>query len=115
MLLDVQSFGLTGRQAESALLDSAVVTQPERDPDDPNGAWYTSGIHSAPGADHPRLSVPPNSTGGRTGGRRAHSTPRPLRVVRAVQSKYKLADGTADRCTRADAAELLAANPCTRA
>ena len=45
MLLDVgTSFGLTGRQAESALLDAGVVTNRNSVPRDPNGAWYTSGI-----------------------------------------------------------------------
>ncbi len=44
VLLDVQSFGITGRQAESALLDSGVVTNRNSIPADPNGAWYTSGI-----------------------------------------------------------------------
>ena len=44
-LLDVfSSFGLTGRQAESALLDSGVVTNRNSIPADPNGAWYTSGV-----------------------------------------------------------------------
>jgi glycine hydroxymethyltransferase len=38
------SFGLTGRQAESALLDSGVVTNRNSVPRDPNGAWYTSGV-----------------------------------------------------------------------
>ena len=44
VLLDVTSFGLTGRQAESALLDSGVVTNRNSIPADPNGAWYSSGI-----------------------------------------------------------------------
>ncbi len=44
VLLDVSSFGLTGRQAESALLDAGVVTNRNSIPADPNGAWYTSGI-----------------------------------------------------------------------
>ena len=44
VLLDVPSFGLTGRQAESALLDSGIVTNRNWVPRDPNGAWYTSGI-----------------------------------------------------------------------
>ena len=38
------SFGLTGRQAESALLEAGVVTNRNSIPADPNGAWYTSGI-----------------------------------------------------------------------
>src|SRR3546814_19627495 len=47
VLLDVSSFGLTGRQAESALLDAGVVTNRNSVPADPNGAWYTSGIRFA--------------------------------------------------------------------
>ena len=44
VLLDVSSFGITGRQAESALLDAGVVTNRNSVPSDPNGAWYTSGV-----------------------------------------------------------------------
>ena len=44
VLLDVSSYGITGRQAESALLDAGVVTNRNSVPGDPNGAWYTSGI-----------------------------------------------------------------------
>jgi glycine hydroxymethyltransferase len=44
VLLDVSGYGLTGRQAESALLDSGIVTNRNAIPHDPNGAWYTSGI-----------------------------------------------------------------------
>lgn len=45
VLLDVaSSFGLTGRQAEAALLDAGVVTNRNLLPGDANGAWYTSGI-----------------------------------------------------------------------
>ena len=44
VLLDVSSFGLTGRQAESALLDAGIVTNRNSVPRDPNGAWYTSGV-----------------------------------------------------------------------
>ena len=45
VLADVAtSFGLTGRQAESALLDAGVVTNRNSIPRDANGAWYTSGI-----------------------------------------------------------------------
>jgi glycine hydroxymethyltransferase len=47
VLLDVEaSFGLTGRQAESALLDAGVVTNRNAIPHDPNGAWYTSGVRT---------------------------------------------------------------------
>src|SRR6187401_1463328 len=44
VLLDVSAFGITGRQAEAALLDSGIVTNRNSIPSDPNGAWYTSGI-----------------------------------------------------------------------
>ncbi|NYG56133.1 glycine hydroxymethyltransferase [Nocardioides perillae] len=44
VLLDVSGYGLTGRQAESALLEAGVVTNRNSVPADPNGAWYTSGI-----------------------------------------------------------------------
>jgi glycine hydroxymethyltransferase len=45
VLIDVAtSFGLTGRQAEAALLDAGVVTNRNSVPSDANGAWYTSGI-----------------------------------------------------------------------
>src|SRR4051795_9093125 len=44
VLVDVHPFGLTGRQAEQALLDSGIVTNRNAIPADPNGAWYTSGI-----------------------------------------------------------------------
>jgi glycine hydroxymethyltransferase len=38
------TFGLTGRQAEAALLDAGVVTNRNSVPADANGAWYTSGV-----------------------------------------------------------------------
>ena len=44
VLLDVSSYGITGRQAETALLDAGIVTNRNSVPADPNGAWYTSGI-----------------------------------------------------------------------
>ncbi|WBC16266.1 glycine hydroxymethyltransferase [Micromonospora sp. WMMA1998] len=44
VLIDVSNYGLTGRQAEQALLDSGIVTNRNAVPQDPNGAWYTSGI-----------------------------------------------------------------------
>ena len=72
VLLDVSSFGLTGRQAESALLDAGVVTNRNSVPADPNGAWYTSGhpVRHA-GADHPRLRPRRVRPGRRARGRRA--------------------------------------------
>jgi glycine hydroxymethyltransferase len=44
VLVDVQPLGLTGRQAESALRAAAVTLNRNVIPNDPNGAWYTSGL-----------------------------------------------------------------------
>jgi glycine hydroxymethyltransferase len=45
LLVDVaDSFGLTGRQAESALRECGVTLNRNSLPDDPNGPWYTSGL-----------------------------------------------------------------------
>ncbi len=44
LLLDVRPFGLTGRQAETALRQSGMTLNRNTIPDDPNGAWYTSAL-----------------------------------------------------------------------
>jgi glycine hydroxymethyltransferase len=45
LLVDVgRSFGLTGRQAESALRECGITLNRNSLPDDPNGPWYTSGL-----------------------------------------------------------------------
>lgn len=44
IMLDVSSFGLNGRQAESALLNCGIILNRNVLPNDPNGAWYTSGL-----------------------------------------------------------------------
>ncbi|MEQ3551807.1 glycine hydroxymethyltransferase [Pseudonocardia nematodicida] len=44
VLIDVGGYGITGRQAEKALLDAGIVTNRNSIPQDPNGPWYTSGI-----------------------------------------------------------------------
>ncbi len=112
VLLDVTSFGLTGRQAESALLDSGIVTNRNSIPADPNGAWYTSGV---------RFGTPALTTRGFG----ADDFDRVAELVVEVltnteanrggqagvsKAKYSLADGTAER-VRAASVELLAANP----
>ncbi|MBV8860714.1 MAG: glycine hydroxymethyltransferase [Mycobacterium sp.] len=107
VLLDVTSFGLTGRQAESALLDAGVVTNRNSIPADPNGAWYTSGI---------RLGTPALTTRGFGAGEFDRVAELVVHVLTNTQpqgsskAKYTLADGTADR-VHAAAGELLAANP----
>jgi len=44
VLLDVRPFGLTGRQAETALRECCITLNRNTIPFDPNGAWYTSGL-----------------------------------------------------------------------
>jgi glycine hydroxymethyltransferase len=112
VLIDVSGFGLTGRQAESALLDAGIVTNRNAVPADPNGAWYTSGI---------RLGTPALTTRGfgadefdRTAELivdvLSHTTPTATRDGSPSKARYATADGLADR-TRAAAAELLDRHP----
>jgi glycine hydroxymethyltransferase len=112
VLIDVSSFGLTGRQAESALLDSGIVTNRNAIPRDPNGAWYTSGV---------RIGTPAlTSRGFGTDDfdRVAElivdvlssTTPAAAASGGTSKAKYTIADGVADK-THAAAEELLAGNP----
>jgi glycine hydroxymethyltransferase len=111
VLLDVTSFGLTGRQAASALRASRIATNRNAIPADPNGAWYTSGI---------RFGTPALTTRGFG----ADDFDRVAELVVEVldnteptaastglsKAKYTLAGGTAER-VHAASSELLAANP----
>jgi glycine hydroxymethyltransferase len=112
VLLDVSTFGLTGRQAESALLDAGIVTNRNSIPRDPNGAWYTSGV---------RLGTPAlTSRGFGTGdldrvaelivGVLSATSPAAAPSGGASKARYVLADGVAER-THAAANELLARHP----
>jgi glycine hydroxymethyltransferase len=112
VLLDVTGFGLTGRQAESALLDSGVVTNRNSVPSDPNGAWYTSGI---------RLGTPALTSRGFGAddfdrvaelivGVLSQTTPDTAKDGQPSKARYKLADGVAER-TKAASAEMLQAHP----
>ncbi|MCR5605892.1 MAG: glycine hydroxymethyltransferase [Treponema sp.] len=44
MLIDVSTYGLTGKQAEAALFQCGVTLNANALPYDKNGAWWTSGI-----------------------------------------------------------------------
>lgn len=44
MLLNVSSFGINGRQAESALINCGITLNRNALPFDSNGPWYTSGL-----------------------------------------------------------------------
>jgi glycine hydroxymethyltransferase len=112
VLIDVTSFGLTGRQAESALLDSGIVTNRNAVPRDPNGAWYTSGV---------RIGTPALTSRGFGAAEfdrvaelivdvLAATSPAAAASGAASKAKYTLADGVAQK-THAAANELLDANP----
>ena len=111
LLMDVSSFGLTGRQAESALLDAGVVTNRNSIPHDPNGAWYTSGV---------RIGTPALTTRGFTESdfdvvadliADVLTSTAPASGPKGLsKAKYTISDGVAAR-VHARAAELLDANP----
>ncbi|HZY76012.1 MAG TPA: glycine hydroxymethyltransferase [Jatrophihabitantaceae bacterium] len=111
-LIDVSTFGLTGRQAESALLDAGIVTNRNAIPRDPNGAWYTSGV---------RIGTPALTSRGFGAAEfdrvaelivdvLSSTTPTAAASGGASKAKYTLADGVAAK-THAAANELLEANP----
>jgi glycine hydroxymethyltransferase len=110
-LLDVSTFGLTGRQAESALLDSGVVTNRNSIPRDPHGAWYTSGV---------RIGTPALTTRGFTEDdfdqvaeliTEVLTNTTPTSTPKGPsKAKYVITEGVADR-VRARAGELLDACP----
>ncbi|MEJ7628678.1 MAG: glycine hydroxymethyltransferase [Nocardioidaceae bacterium] len=112
VLLDLSGFGITGRQAESALLDSGIVTNRNSVPADPNGAWYTSGI---------RFGTPALTTRGFGADEfdkvaelvvdvLTSTTPGATKAGTPSKATYTLADGVADK-TQSVADELLAAHP----
>lgn len=112
VLLDVSSFGITGRQAESALLDAGIVTNRNSVPRDPNGAWYTSGI---------RLGTAALSTRGFGTDDMDHIADLLVGVLRQTspvmtaagtpgKAKYTLAEGVAEH-TKASSVEMLGRHP----
>ena len=112
VLLDVSSFGITGRQAESALLEAGVVTNRNAVPADPNGAWYTSGV---------RLGTPALTTRGFGHDEFDRVADLIVEVLRGTspgttkagapsKATYTLAEGVADR-VRSASTELLDKHP----
>jgi glycine hydroxymethyltransferase len=112
VLLDVTSYGITGRQAESALLDAGIVTNRNAIPRDPNGAWYTSGV---------RIGTPALTSRGFGPDEFDRVAELMVDVLSSVtptgtsagvpsKAKYVLADGVAEK-THAASAELLDTHP----
>ncbi|WP_394347538.1 glycine hydroxymethyltransferase [Verrucosispora sp. SN26_14.1] len=107
VLIDVHPFGLTGRQAEQALLDSGVVTNRNAIPRDPNGAWYTSGI---------RVGTPALTSRGLGVGEMdqiadlIHTVLTSTTPAEGSKAKYQIDPALAGRVSK-QATELLAAFP----
>jgi glycine hydroxymethyltransferase len=113
LLLDVaEGFGLTGRQAESALRECGVTLNRNSLPFDPNGPWYTSGL---------RLGTPAVTTLGMgTAEMReiaaiikavlAGAQPTKTKSGETSKARYKLAPGVADEA-RSRIAALLDRHP----
>ncbi len=106
VLLDVSGYGLTGRQAETALLEAGLVTNRNAVPQDRHGAWYTSGI---------RLGTPALTTRGFGEDELREVSQLIDDVLRATEpagskAKFHLDPVVAAR-VRGRAAELLATHP----
>ncbi|MCZ7434441.1 glycine hydroxymethyltransferase [Streptomyces sp. WMMC1477] len=112
VLLDVSGYGLSGRQAEAALLDAGIVTNRNAIPQDPNGAWYTSGV---------RIGTPALTTRGFGTAEMDEVADLMHTVLRSAspgstasgapsKARYTLEDGVADQ-VRGRAAELLGKHP----
>lgn len=112
VILDTRSFGLTGRQAESALLDSGIVTNRNSVPNDPNGAWYTTGV---------RLGTPALTSRGFNEadfdavaemivGILKNTTARPTKSGAPGKANYDITEGYAD-ANKAKTIDLLEAHP----
>src|SRR6266545_1904738 len=107
LLIDVRAYGLTGRQAETALREAAVTVNRNVIPFDPNGSWYTSGL---------RLGTPATTTLG--------MGPEEMRAVAAIvhtvlaateadstsKARYTLPAQVRDQA-RSRVGELLARHP----
>ncbi|MGV8845199.1 glycine hydroxymethyltransferase [Tessaracoccus sp.] len=112
VLIDVRNFGLTGRQAESALLDAGIVTNRNAVPSDPNGAWYTTGV---------RLGTPALTSRGFTtsdmdavadmiAGVLGATSARTTKDGKPGKAKYDLSDDVVEN-TRSKADSLLQTRP----
>ena len=107
VLLETGGFGLTGRQAEAALLEAGIVVNRNSIPADPNGAWYTSGV---------RLGSPALTTLGMGEAEMAEIARLIVDTLRATSAegssrvRFRL-DSKVAASTYARAGELLAAHP----
>jgi glycine hydroxymethyltransferase len=113
LLVDVSGFGLTGRQAESALRECGITLNRNALPFDPNGPWYTSGL---------RVGTPAITTLGMGVEEMreiaaimkrvlAHAQPTTAKDGKPSKARYRLDDGIAAEA-RGRVQALLARYPC---
>ena len=116
MLANVGAYGLTGRQAESAVREANVTLNRNSIPFDPNGAWYTSGL---------RLGTPALTSRGMGTGEMAEiasimssvlSATKPRAITRGrlagqLSKARAITDAETIEAARARVADLLAAFP----
>jgi len=112
VLVDVRTFGLNGRQAEAAVRTANLTLNRNVIPNDPNGAWYTSGL---------RLGTPAMTTLGmgpddmREIAKILHSVLAGTRVASKKDGTPSLVNFETDSkvtdAARGKVAELLAAHP----
>jgi glycine hydroxymethyltransferase len=112
VMLDLRGYGLNGRQAEAALRAANLTCNRNVIPNDPNGAWYTSGL---------RLGSPALTTLG-MGREEMREIARVIHAVLSAtrpgttsnqqpsQVKFETENAAVERA-RASVAELLARHP----
>jgi glycine hydroxymethyltransferase len=103
LLVDARPYGLTGRQAETALREAGITLNRNVIPFDPNGSWYTSGL---------RLGTPAVTTLGmgademREVASIVHTVLESTTAVPDSKAKYEL-DGSVRDQARRRAGDLL--------
>jgi glycine hydroxymethyltransferase len=103
LLVDARPYGLTGRQAETALREAGITLNRNVIPFDPNGSWYTSGL---------RLGTPAVTTLGmgpdemREVASIVHTVLEATSPVPDSKAKYELPSSVRDQAKRR-AADLL--------
>jgi glycine hydroxymethyltransferase len=97
LLVDARPYGLTGRQAETALREAGITLNRNVIPFDPNGSWYTSGL---------RLGTPAVTTLGmgademREVAAIVHTVLDATQAVPDSKAKYTLDPGVRDQAER---------------
>jgi glycine hydroxymethyltransferase len=103
LLVDARPYGLTGRQAETALREAGITLNRNVIPFDPNGSWYTSGL---------RVGTPAVTTLGMGPGEMreiaaiVHTVLAATRAVPDSKAKYELDPSVGDQA-RSRAGDLL--------